>query len=269
MGFNANTSLVGVLSDGPIISMKIYTYDQMEMCDDMNEDIAISQTAQGAKVEKYVVPKFGTKTTARPIGLIKKGVARNSTSFHHRPKRSQAKISAEKAKKIITKTEDLVIRPSLTRKKILPHQKALVVANNHYIIGNHGDADVDIEEPKAAVIMKQEHSKKSLLQNRVLLLSNADPHDSNLQCHEESGSIRYSRRMPVFPSVSSSHANAQPVTSNQCRVSLVGEGGGKEAKLTVPLILNFARQSTLVEGKSLLVPPKLSVVSLKLPNIID
>jgi hypothetical protein len=60
------------------------------MCDVVNEDFATPQAAQGAKIEKYVVPKFGIKT-ARPTGLIKKGVARNSTSFHYRPKRSQAK----------------------------------------------------------------------------------------------------------------------------------------------------------------------------------
>jgi hypothetical protein len=230
----------------------------MEMCDVVNEDFAISQAAQGEKTKKYVVPKFGTKTTARPTGLIKKGAARNSTSFQHHPKRSQAIISVKKAKKIKTKTE--VIRPSLTRKKSIPHQKALVVANN---IGNHGDADVNIEGHKVVVITKQEHSKKSLLQNRALLLSNTDPHDLNLQCREESTSIRYSRRMPVFPPVSSSHANAQPVTSNQCRISLVGEGGGKKARFTGPI----ARQSTLVEGKCLLIPPRLSVVSLKLPKL--
>jgi transcriptional regulator of acetoin/glycerol metabolism len=228
----------------------------MEMCDAVNEDFAISQAAQGAKTKKYVVPKFGTKTPARPTGSIKKGAVRNSTSFlnQHRPKRSQAKISVKRAKKVITKME--VIRPSLPRKKsnLKVHQKALM------------DADVDAEVPKAEVTTKQEQerilSKKSLLQNRTLLLSNTDPHDSNLQCHEESVSIRYSRRMPVFPPVSSSHANAQPVTSNQCRVSLVGEGGGKRAKFIRPA----ARQS--VEGKNLLIPPKLSIVSLKLPNIM-
>jgi hypothetical protein len=160
-----------------------------------------------------------------------------------------------------------VIGPSLTHKKSIPHQTALMVANNQLqCTGSHGDTDVNIEGPKAAVITKQEQeripSKKSLLQNRALLLSNTDPHYSNLQCHKESTSIRYSRRMSMFPPVSSSHANAQPVTSNQCRVSLVGEGGGKKAKFTGPA----ARQSTLVEGKCLLVPPKLSVVSLKLPN---
>jgi hypothetical protein len=227
----------------------------MEMCDVMNEDAAIPQTAQGAKIEKYVVPKFGTKTTARPTGLIKKGAARNSTSFQLHPKRSQAIISVKKAKRIITKTE--VIRLS-TPKKSIPHQKVLM------------DADIDTEGPKAVVTTKQEQefqripSKKSLLQNRALFLSNTDPHDSNLQCRKEDASIRYSRRMPVFPPVPSSHVNAQPVTSNQCRVSLVGEGGGKKARFIGPV----ARQSTSVEGKSLLVHPKLLIASLKLPNII-
>ena len=51
------------------------------------------------------------------------------------------------------------------------------------------------------------------------------------------------------------------LTSNQCRISLVGEGGGRKARFTRPT----ARQS--VEGKCLLNSPKLSVVSLKLPNI--
>lgn len=238
----------------------------MELCDIMNEDSP--QIAHGAKSEmktKYVVPKFGTKSTARPTGLIKK---RASTSFQHRPKRSQAKISVKKAKNIISKTE--VIRPSLTRKESRSHQKTLMMANSQLqSTGSHdGDADINVEDPKAVVTTKQEQerivSKKSLLQNRALLLSNTDPHDSNLQCHEENMLIRYSRRMPVFPPVSSSHANAQPVTSNQCRVSLVGEGGEKKARFTGPII---ARQSTLVEGKRLLVPPKLSVVSLKLPKL--
>jgi hypothetical protein len=67
----------------------------------------------------------------------------------------------------------------------------------------------------------------------------------------------------VFPPVSSSHASAQPVTSTQCRVSLVGEGGGKKARFTGPA----AKQSTSVERKCLLVPPKGSVVSLKLPKL--
>ena len=57
---------------------------------------------------------------------------------------------------------------------------------------------------------------------------------------------------------------AQPVTANQCRVSLVGEGGERKARFTGPII---ARQLTLVEGKRLFVPPKLSVVSLKLPKL--
>ena len=240
----------------------------MELCDVMNEDFAVPRTTQGARIEtktKYVVPKFRSKSTARPTELIKKGV---STSLHHRPKRSQAKISVKNAKNMISKTE--VIRPSLTRKKSVPHQKTLMVANSQLqSIGSHSDADIDVEQPKAVVTTKQEQeriilSKRSLLQNRALLLSNTDPHDSNLQCCEENALIRYSRRMPVFPPVSSSHANAQPVTSNQCRVSLVGEGGGKKARFTGPII---ARQSTLVEGKRLVVPPKLSVVSLKLPKL--
>ena len=249
--------------------MKIYTYDhwQMELCDIMNEDSAVPQITHGAKTEmktKYVVPKFGTKSTARPTGLIKK---RASTSFQHRPKRSQAKISVKKAKNITSKTE--VIRPSLTRKESRSHQKTLMMANSQLqSTGSHGDADINVEEPKAVVTTKQAQerilSKKSLLQNRALLLSNTDPHDSNLQCREENALIRYSRRMPVFPPVSSSHANAQSVTANQCRVSLVGEGGEKKAMFTGPII---ARQLTLVEGKRLLVPPKLSVVSLKLPKV--
>ena len=152
-------------------------------------------------------------------------------------------------------------RPSLSHKKSKPHQQVLTVPNIQF--RSHCDIE---KKSKAVVTTKQRQrrvpSKKSLLQNRALLLSNADPHDSNLQCHEENTSIRYSRRMPIFPPVSSSHVNAQPVTSNQCRISLVGEGGEKKAKFTRPT----ARQ--LVEGVSLLVPPKLSVVSLKLPNII-
>ena len=133
-----------------------------------------------------------------------------------------------------------MIRPSLMHKKLQS-------------TGSHCDINVDVKEPKAMKQQERTLSKKSLLQNRALLLSNTDPHDSNLQCHEENTSIRYSRRMPVFPPVSSSHANAQPVTANQCRVSLVGEGGGKKARFTGPII---ARQLTLVEGKRLLVPPK-------------
>ena len=240
----------------------------MELCNVMNEDFAVPQNliAHGAKSEmktKYVVPKFGTKSTAaRPI---KK---RASTSFQHRPKRSQAKISVKKAKNMISKTE--VIRPSLTRKESRSHQKTLMMANSQLqSTRSHGDADIGVEEPKVVITTKREQerivSKKSLLQNRALLLSNSDPHDSNLQCHEENTSIRYSRRMPVFPPVSSSHANAQPVTANQCRVSLVGEGGEKKARFTGPI--NIARQTALVEGKRLLVPPKLSVVSLKLPKL--
>ena len=76
--------------------------------------------------------------------------------------------------------------------------------------GSHGYADTNVEEPKAVITTKQDQerivlSKKSLLQNRALLLSNTDPHDSNLQCREENASIRYSRRMPVFPPVSIAH----------------------------------------------------------------
>ena len=150
----------------------------------MNEDFAVPQnlTAHGAESEmktKYVVPRFGTKSTARPTGLIKK---RASTSFQHRPKRSQAKISVKKAKNMISKTE--VIRPSLTHKKSISHQKTLIVANSQLqSTGSHGDADTNIEEPKAVVTTKQEQerilSKKSLLQNHALLFSNTDPYDSN------------------------------------------------------------------------------------------
>jgi hypothetical protein len=125
----------------------------MEMCDVLNEDFAISQTAQGAKIEKYVIPKFGTKTTARLTGLIKKGATRNSTLFHHHPKRSHVK----KAKKVITKTE--VIRPSLPRKQSIPHQKALMVANNQLqCTGN--PCDIDVEKPKAAVVTTKQDKKE-------------------------------------------------------------------------------------------------------------
>ena len=59
MGFNATTSLHGMCSNGPIatISMKISSYDQMELCDIMNEDFVVPQNliAHGAKSEKYVV----------------------------------------------------------------------------------------------------------------------------------------------------------------------------------------------------------------------
>ena len=247
--------------------MEIYTYDQMETCDIMNEDFAIfkkPKTTQEANTEtktKYVVPKLGIRDTPGPTGLQKKA-ARNSTSFHRRPKRSQAKISVKKAQKI-TKTEANTYRPSLSHKRSIPHQKGLTVPNSQLqYTGSH----CDVEEHKAVVTTKQQQgrilSKKSLLQNRALLLSNTDPHDSNLQCHEENTSTRYSRRMPVFLPVSSSHANAQPVTSNQCRISLVGDGRGQKARFTRPT----ERQS--VEGKFLLNSPKLSVVSLKLPNIM-
>ena len=243
--------------------MEIYIYDQMETCDIMNEDFVIfkePKITQGANTEtktKYVVPKLGIKNAPGPIGLKKKA-ARNSTSFHCRPKRSQAKISVKNTKKT-TKTEANNYRPSLSHKRSIPHQKGLVVPNSqlqYYNTGSH----CDVEEPKAVVTTTPQQgrilSKKSLLQNRALLLSNTDPHDSNLQCHEENTSTRYSRRMPMFPPVSSSHANAQPVTSNQCRISLVGDGGGRNARFTRPTV----RQS--VEGKCLLNSPKLSVVSL-------
>ena len=232
----------------------------MEKCDVANEDSTLfmkPKTIHGARTdsEMKTVPKFRIKNIPGPGPKdLKKRAVRNSTSFHHRPKRSQAKISANKAKEII-KTE--VTRPSLSHKKSKPHQRALTVPNSQ--LGSHRDIE---KKPKAVVKTKQHQgrvlSKKGLLQNHTLLLSNTDPHDLNLQCHEESTSIRYSRRMPAFPPVSSIHANAQPVTSNQCRISLVGEGGEKKARFT----RSTARQS--VEGKCLLVPPKLS---LKLPNI--
>ena len=233
---------------------------QMETCDVVNEDFTLfikPKTTHGARTdsEMKTVPKFRIKNTpgSGPRDLKKRAV-RSPTSFHRRPKRSQAKISTNKAQKI-TKTE--VTRPSLSHKKSKPHQRTLTVPNSK--LGSHHDIE---KKPKAVVETKQHQgrvlSKKSLLQNHAPLLSNTDPHDSNLQCCEESTLIRYSRRMPAFPPVSSSHANAQPVMSNQCRISLVGEGGEKKARFT----RSTARQS--VEGKCLLVPPKLS---LKLPNI--
>lgn len=230
----------------------------------MNKDFGTSKTTKEARSEmktKHTVPKFGVIRTSGLMDL-KKRAARNSTSFHHLPRRSQAKIGTKKAREI-TKTGS--IRSPLSHKKSTPPQKVLPVSTSQLQrTGSHSD----IEEPKAVFTMKKEQgrilSKKSLLQNRAHLLSITDAHDSDL--HFCKGStpiiIRHPRRMPVFPPVSSSHANAQPVTSNECRVSLVGEGGGKKARFTRPT----ARQS--VEGKCLLVPSKLSVVSLKLPDII-
>ena len=234
---------------------------QMETCDVVNEDFSLfikPKTTHGARTdsEMKMVPKFRINNTPEPgpRGLKKRAV-RSSTSFHRHPKRSQPKISAKK----ITKTE--VTRPSLSHKKSNPHQKVLTVPNSQ--LRSH--CDIEKKPSKAMITMKQHQgrvpSKKSLLQNHALLLCNANPHDSNLRCCEENTSIRYSRRMPAFPPVSSSHANAQPVTSDQWRISLVGEGGEKKARFTGPT----ARQS--VEGKCLLVPPKLSVVSLKLPKL--
>ena len=236
--------------------MTIYFY-QMDMCDITNDDFTTftkpktkEGTDTGAKI-KYVVPKLGVKNSPGPVGL-KKRAARNSTLFNHHPKRSQAKISVKKTQKI-TKPE--VIRPSLSHKKNSSHHKEFSQMSH-----------CDIEEPKAVVTARQPGrilSKKSLLQNHALLLLNTDPHDSNLQCREENTSMRYSRRMPVFPPVSSSHVNTQPVTLNQYRVSLVREGRGKKAMFTRPT----AKQS--VERKCLLNSQKLSLVSLKLPNIIN
>ena len=225
----------------------------------MNDDCAtfvkLKTEQRTNTAPKIVVPKLAIKKTPGPIGL-KKRAARGSISFNHRPNRSQAKISVKKARKI-TKPE--TIRPSLSHQKSTSPHKELPVPNSQL-------SHCDIEELKAVVATRQPGrilSKKSLLQNHTLYLSKTDPLNSNLKCHEESKSIRYSRRMPMFPPVSSSHVNTQPVTSNQCRVSLVGEGEGRKARFTRPT----ARQS--MERKCLLVPPKLSVVSLKLPNIIN
>ena len=239
--------------------MTIYFY-QMDVCNITNDDFTTftksktkERTNTGAKI-KYVVPKLGVKNSPGPVGL-KKRAARNSTSFNRHPKRSQAKISVKKAQKI-TKPE--AIRPSLSHKKNSSHHKEFTVPNNQM-------SHCNIKTLKAVVTAQQPGrilSKKSLLQNHALLLSNTDPHDSNLQCQEENTSIRYSRRMPVFPPVSSSHANAQPVTSNECRVSLVGEGDVRKARFTRPTV----RQS--MEKKCFLSPPDLSIVSVKLPNII-
>ena len=238
--------------------MKIYIYDQTDTCGTMNDDFATflkPKTKQRTNAApKSVVPKLAVKNTPGPIGL-KKRTARNSTSFNRRPKRSQTKNSVKKARKI-TKLE--AIRPSLSHQNSTSHHEEFMVLNSQL-------SHCDIEEPKAVVTTRQPGrilSKKSLLQNHTLHLLKTDPHDSNLKCHKERKPIRYSRRMPVFPPVSSSHVNAQPVTSNQCRVSLVGEGEGRRARFTRPA----ARQ--LIERKCLLVPPKLSVVSLKLPNIL-
>ena len=227
----------------------------------MNDDFAtfvkLKTEQRTNTAPKIVVPKLAVKNTPGPIGL-KKRTARNSTSFNHHPKRSQAKISVKKVRKI---TKPKVIRPLLSHQK---SKKEFITPNNQ-LQYTESHSDVCIEEPKAMVaaarLQRKAHSKKSLLQNHALILLNIDPHDSNLQCHEENTSLRYSRRMPAFPPVSSSHANSQPVTSNQCRTSLVGEGGGRKARFTRPT----ARQS--VERKCLLIPPKLSVVPLKLPNI--
>ena len=265
MGFSTtilSLDQVYILSNGPLsyTVMIIYLY-QMDVCNITNDDFTTftksktkERTNTGAKI-KYVVPKLGVKNSPGPVGL-KKRAARNSISFNHHPKRSQAKISVKKTKKI-TKPE--AIRPSLSHKKNSSHHKQFMVPNSQM-------SHCDIEEPKAVVTVRQPGrilSKKSLLQNHALLLSNTDSHDSNLQYREENTSIRYSRRMPVFPPVSSSHVNTQPVTSNQCRVSLVGEGGSKKPRFT------RLTAGLSMERKCSLSPPKLSVISLKLPNIIN
>ena len=132
MGLYATISLVHVLSNDPIycltldgnlhlwymysvmilyiilLLMEIYTYDQMETCDIMNKDFAIFKklkTTQEANTETktkymYVVPKLGIKNTPGPNIGLKKKAARNPTSFHHHPKRSQAKSVSRKLKKL-------------------------------------------------------------------------------------------------------------------------------------------------------------------------
>ncbi len=131
---------------------------------------------------------------------------------------------------------------------VLPHKKSKVYQKAPM------DADVDTKVPKTG--HNEARARKNSLQEKLATESrstsvklNTDPHDSNLQCHEENTSIRYSRRMPVFPPVSSSHANAHPVISNQCRISLVGEGGGKKARfsyLTSCKAVNIGGGKTLV-----------------------
>ena len=231
----------------------------------MDEDFTVftkQKSKQGSNTEtkirnsKYKVPKLAVKNTL-DLTSVKH---RNSTS---RPKRSQTKMNVKNTKKI-TNLKMEATRPSFSHKTSTTrtsHQKVFDKVPDIQL--QCTGSQCDVEEPKAVVSAHRERatSKKRLLQNRALLLSNTGPHDTNLQCHEKTTSIRYSRRMPVFPPVSSSHANARPVTSNQCRISLVGEGGSRKARFTRPI----ASQS--VERKCLLNSPKLSVVSLKLPNI--
>ena len=74
-------------------------------------------------------------------------------------------------------------------------------------------------------------------------------------------SIRYSRRMPLFPPVSNSHVQAQAKVLRQSQSSPQARESIAKVRTSV-----VARQQS-VERKNLLHPTKLSVVSLKLPNI--
>lgn len=218
---------------------------------------------------KQVIPKLiVTNTPASAMILKKKGevIARKSTSLKSRPRKSLAKLSARNARKS-TKTE--AIRSSVSHKKSTSHKNTLTVPNDHFLV-RYADSQCKLEEAKAIAKMPLQRKsipRKSFVKNRNLFVPNMSPRATKPHREEGNTQIRYSRRMPLFPPVSSSHMSAQPVTSNQCRISLVGESGGKKAMFTQP---NASLRQSSVEPvrEYLLDVPKLSVVSLKLPNII-
>ena len=80
---------------------------------------------------------------------------------------------------------------------------------------------------------------------------------------EMNKSIRYSRRMPLFPPVSSSHAQARSEIIRQSKTSQSSQAGETSGNRTSVV----GHQATAVRKSVVINPLKLSVVSLKLPTI--
>ena len=227
----------------------------------------------GKRTSKMKAPRLTSVVRHSCTGAV--NATMSSTIPHNHPKRNRMKVSVRNAPQITTQSQEQTLTSCNLEADLLNHcelEEPDHLNNRDQRISSHCTTSHKGSLPSTPVRLdtfqmhdfRQQHEKslpmRSVMHthNDAVLLSNNNPHSIHMH-HETRKVIRYSRRMPIFPSVSSSHVYAQPATLNQPRNIQVREGRTKANDTSL-------RHSVKLKG--LTHSPRISLVLLKLPSIM-
>ena len=197
----------------------------------------------------------------------------SSTTPHNHPKRNRAKASVRNAPQITIQSQDQTLMPCNLETDLLNHcelEEPDQLNNRDQRIPSYCTTSHKGLLPSTPVRsdtlqipdFRQHHKKylpeRSVMHTHAVLVSNTNHHSTYCETKKV---IRYSRRMPIFPPVSSLHVFVQPVILNQSRISQ-----GRESRVRA----SAARLRQTPERKGMSHPPRKSLVLglTELPSIV-